>query len=81
MTARWYVLHVYSGFEKKVATSIKEQAEQKGMKELFEQVMVPTESVVEMRNHDERRCREHDDERGLQDGETGKNARHHGDAA
>ena len=31
MTHRWYVLHVYSGFEKKVASSIKEQAEQKGM--------------------------------------------------
>jgi len=49
MTARWYVLHVYSGFEKKVATSIKEQAEQKGMAELFEQVLVPMDNVVEMR--------------------------------
>lgn len=49
MTARWYVLHVYSGFEKKVASSIKEQAEQKGMADLFEQVLVPTDSVVEMR--------------------------------
>jgi transcription termination/antitermination protein NusG len=49
MTARWYVLHVYSGFEKKVASSIKEQAEQKGMVPLFEQVLVPTDSVVEMR--------------------------------
>jgi len=49
MTARWYVLHVYSGFEKKVATSIKEQAEQKGMVELFEQVLVPMDNVVEMR--------------------------------
>ena len=49
MTARWYVLHVYSGFEKKVAQSIKEQAEQKGMAELFEQVLVPMDSVVEMR--------------------------------
>jgi transcription termination/antitermination protein NusG len=49
MTARWYVLHVYSGFEKKVASSIKEQAEQKGMSEMFEQVLVPMDSVVEMR--------------------------------
>jgi transcription termination/antitermination protein NusG len=49
MTARWYVLHVYSGFEKKVAGSIKEQAEQKGMSEMFEQVLVPMDSVVEMR--------------------------------
>jgi transcriptional antiterminator NusG len=48
-TARWYVVHVYSGFEKKVAQSIREQAEQKGMAELFEQVLVPTEEVVEVR--------------------------------
>ena len=49
MTARWYVVHVYSGFERKVAESIKEQARQKGMEELFEQVLVPTEEVVEVR--------------------------------
>ena len=46
---RWYVIHVYSGFEKKVAQSVREQAEQKGMAELFEQVLVPTEEVVEVR--------------------------------
>ncbi|MBI3496458.1 MAG: transcription termination/antitermination protein NusG [Proteobacteria bacterium] len=49
MTARWYVLHVYSGFEKKVAGSIKEQAQQKGMQQLFEEVLVPLDSVVEVR--------------------------------
>jgi len=49
MTVRWYVVHVYSGFEKKVAESIKEQARQKGMDELIEQVLVPTEEVVEVR--------------------------------
>ncbi|MFD2235334.1 transcription termination/antitermination protein NusG [Phaeospirillum tilakii] len=48
-TARWYVLHVYSGFEKKVAQSIREQAEQKGMADLFDKVLVPTEEVVEVR--------------------------------
>ena len=48
-TARWYVIHVYSGFEKKVAQSIREQADQKGMGDLFEQVLVPTEEVVEVR--------------------------------
>ncbi|MGE5548639.1 MAG: transcription termination/antitermination protein NusG [Solirubrobacterales bacterium] len=48
-TARWYVIHVYSGFEKKVSQSIREQAEQKGMAELIEQVLVPTEEVVEVR--------------------------------
>ena len=46
---RWYVIHVYSGFEKKVAQSIKEQAEQKGMASLFDQVLVPVEEVVEVR--------------------------------
>lgn len=49
MAAQWYVVHVYSGFEKKVADSIREQARQKGMEDLFEQVLVPTEEVVEMR--------------------------------
>ncbi len=49
MAMRWYVIHVYSGFEKKVAQSIKEQAVQTGMEEDFEQVIVPLEEVVEMR--------------------------------
>ena len=45
----WYVVHVYSGFEKKVQESILDQAKQKGMEDFFEQVLVPTEEVVEMR--------------------------------
>ena len=45
----WYVVHAYSGFEKKVAQSIKEQAVQAGMQNLFDDVLVPTEQVVEMR--------------------------------
>lgn len=49
MTARWYVLHVYSGFENKVAQSIREQAKQKGMEEDIVDVQVPTEEVVRMR--------------------------------
>ena len=49
MTARWYVLHVYSGFESKVAQSIREQALQQGMGMEIEEVLVPTEEVVEMR--------------------------------
>jgi transcriptional antiterminator NusG len=49
MAAQWYVIHVYSGFEKKVAQSIREQAIQKSMTDLFEEVLVPTEEVVELR--------------------------------
>jgi len=46
---RWYVVHVYSGFEKKVAQSIREQSETKGVADQFEQVLVPTEEVVEVK--------------------------------
>ena len=49
MAMRWYVIHVYSGFEKKVAQSIKEQAEAKGLADLITEVLVPTEEVVQMR--------------------------------
>ena len=49
MAAKWYVLHVYSGFENKVAQSIREQAEQKGMAHRFEEILVPTEEVVEIK--------------------------------
>ena len=49
MTARWYVVHVYSGFERKVAQSIGEQAKQQSMEDVIEEVLVPTEEVVELR--------------------------------
>lgn len=49
MAKRWYVLHVYSGFEKKVAQSIMESAEKGNLKEFIDEVMVPTEEVVEVR--------------------------------
>ncbi len=49
MASRWYVIHVYSGFEKKVATAIREQAEQKQLADRFEEILVPTEEVVEVR--------------------------------
>ena len=47
MAARWYVLHVYSGSEKKVAESIKEQAILKKMEDKILDAIVPTEDVVE----------------------------------
>jgi transcriptional antiterminator NusG len=49
MAKRWYVVHVYSGFEKKIASAIKEQAEQKGLADHFDEVLVPAEEVVEVR--------------------------------
>ena len=49
MSAKWYVVHAYSGFEKKVAQSIREQAEQKNLAEKFEEILVPTEEVVEVK--------------------------------
>lgn len=49
MAKRWYVLHVYSGFEKKIATQIKEQAELKGLAEAIGEIIVPAEEVTEVR--------------------------------
>ena len=46
---RWYVVHVYSGFEKKIAQQLKEQAAQKGLADQFDEVLVPSEEVVELR--------------------------------
>jgi transcription termination/antitermination protein NusG len=49
MSMRWYIVHAYSNFEKKVADSIKEQAAQRGLAAKFEEILVPTEQVVEIR--------------------------------
>jgi transcriptional antiterminator NusG len=49
MAARWYVVHVYSGFEGKVAQSIREQAQQTGLDDDIEEVLVPMEEIVQMR--------------------------------
>ena len=49
MAQHWYVVHVFSGSEKKVAQSIREQAETDGLADLIEDVMVPTEEVVEVK--------------------------------
>ena len=49
MAQRWYVVHVHSGFEKKVAQAITEQSQRKGLAEYFSQVLVPMEEVIEVR--------------------------------
>lgn len=49
MTARWYVVNVYSGSEKKVAESLREQATLKKMEDKILEVLVPTENVIEIR--------------------------------
>ena len=49
MTARWYIVHAYSNFEKKVAEDIEAKAVQKGLSNLIEQIVVPTEKIVEVR--------------------------------
>ena len=46
---RWYIVHAYSNFEKKVAESIREQAKQRGLEDHFDEILVPVETVVEVR--------------------------------
>ncbi|NLH80314.1 MAG: transcription termination/antitermination protein NusG [Phyllobacteriaceae bacterium] len=49
MAKRWYIVHAYSNFENKVAESIRERAAQNGLTDMFEQILVPTEKVTEVR--------------------------------
>ena len=49
MAKRWYVIHAYSNFEKKVSESIREQAKQRGLADLFDEILVPIEKVTEVR--------------------------------
>ena len=46
---KWYIVHAYSNFEKKVAESIREQARSQGLEDAFSEILVPTEDVVEIR--------------------------------
>jgi transcriptional antiterminator NusG len=49
MAKRWYIVHAYTNFERKVADAIRERAKQAGLSHLFEEIVVPTEDVVEVR--------------------------------
>jgi len=49
MAKRWYIVHAYTNFERKVAEAIRERAKQAGLEHLFEEIVVPTEEVVEVR--------------------------------
>ena len=51
MAYQWYIVHVVSGHEKKVAKLIEEQARKKNLQEQIPQVVVPTEEVVEVRRN------------------------------
>lgn len=49
MAKRWYIVHAYSNFEKKVAEAIKERAKAQGLEAAFEEVLVPSEEYVDVR--------------------------------
>jgi len=49
-TKQWYIIHTYSGFERKVAESLRTRAEAFGFAEQIGQILIPEEEVVELRN-------------------------------
>ena len=49
MAKRWYVVHAYSGFEKQVMRSLQDRIDRAEMQDMFGQILVPTEEVVEMK--------------------------------
>ena len=48
MSKKWYVVQAFSGFEKRVATSLQEHIDRAGLQDMFGQILVPTEDVVEL---------------------------------
>ena len=49
MAAKWYIVQAYSNFEKRVKETLERDAAEKGLDHLFEEILVPTESIVEVR--------------------------------
>ena len=50
MAKRWYVVHAYSGFEKKVVERLKERIAAEGVEDQFGDILIPTEEVVDVKN-------------------------------
>ncbi|MCH7507299.1 MAG: transcription termination/antitermination protein NusG [Proteobacteria bacterium] len=55
MAKRWYVIHAYSGYEKQVKRSLEDRIQRAALEDMFGDVLVPTEEVVEMRGGQKRR--------------------------
>jgi len=55
MGKRWYVVHAFSGYEKQVQRSMAERITRAGMEDMFGEILVPTEEVVEMKGGQKRR--------------------------
>lgn len=49
MAAKWYIVQAYSNFEKRVKESLEREAAEKGLEHLFEEILVPTEQIIEVR--------------------------------
>ena len=54
-TAKWYVVHTYSGYENKVATNLEKMVENRRLQDLIEEIRIPTETVVEVKENNKRK--------------------------
>ncbi len=52
--AKWYIVHTYSGYENKVASNLEKTVENRGLRDLIQQVFVPTETVTEIKDNKKR---------------------------
>ncbi len=50
-TAKWYVVHTYSGYENKVATNLEKMVENRRLQEFIEEIKIPTEKVIEVKDN------------------------------
>lgn len=52
-TAKWYVIHTYSGYENKVKSNIEKTVENRGMKDLIQEIVIPMEEVMEVKDSED----------------------------